>query len=124
MLVMAIRVWGQGDGLGRGSLGGPRYNGPIISSPGLSHVRLTPIVPVRLGLSCWSIGAAWLPAAASTAPAVRALPACGHPYRMDVVGQFRSREQVEALQAGMDRQQVRDILGAAGHQPVPCRPLG
>jgi outer membrane protein assembly factor BamE len=34
------------------------------------------------------------------------------PYRVDVVqGNFVSREQVEALQAGMSRQQVRDILG-------------
>ena len=34
------------------------------------------------------------------------------PYRMDVVqGNFVSREQVEALQPGMGRQQVRDILG-------------
>lgn len=34
------------------------------------------------------------------------------PYRIDVVqGNFVSREQVEALQPGMGRQQVRDILG-------------
>lgn len=34
------------------------------------------------------------------------------PYKVDVVqGNFISREQVEALQAGMGRQQVRDILG-------------
>lgn len=34
------------------------------------------------------------------------------PYRTDVVqGNFVSREQVEALQPGMGRQQVRDILG-------------
>jgi outer membrane protein assembly factor BamE len=34
------------------------------------------------------------------------------PYKVDVVqGNFVSREQVEALQAGMGRQQVRDILG-------------
>ena len=34
------------------------------------------------------------------------------PYRVDVVqGNFVSREQVQALQAGMGRQQVRDILG-------------
>ncbi|GAB3366596.1 MULTISPECIES: outer membrane protein assembly factor BamE [Giesbergeria] len=34
------------------------------------------------------------------------------PYRVDVVqGNFVSREQVEALQPGMGRQQVRDILG-------------
>ena len=34
------------------------------------------------------------------------------PYRVDVVqGNFVSREQVEALQPGMSRQQVREILG-------------
>lgn len=34
------------------------------------------------------------------------------PYRVDVVqGNFVSREQVQALQPGMGRQQVRDILG-------------
>lgn len=34
------------------------------------------------------------------------------PYKADVVqGNFVSREQVEALQSGMSRQQVRDILG-------------
>jgi outer membrane protein assembly factor BamE len=34
------------------------------------------------------------------------------PYRIDVVqGNFVSREQVEALQPGMSRQQVREILG-------------
>ena len=34
------------------------------------------------------------------------------PYKADVVqGNFVSREQVEALQTGMSRQQVRDILG-------------
>lgn len=35
------------------------------------------------------------------------------PYKVDVVqGNFVSREQVEALQPGMLRQQVRDILGS------------
>lgn len=34
------------------------------------------------------------------------------PYKIDVVqGNFVSREQVEALQPGMSRQQVREILG-------------
>ena len=34
------------------------------------------------------------------------------PYKVDVVqGNFVSREQVEALQPGMSRQQVREILG-------------
>jgi outer membrane protein assembly factor BamE len=34
------------------------------------------------------------------------------PYKVDVVqGNFVSREQVEALQAGMSRQQARDMLG-------------
>ena len=35
-----------------------------------------------------------------------------NPYRLEVVqGNFVSREQVEALQPGMGRQQVREILG-------------
>ncbi|MES2930144.1 MAG: outer membrane protein assembly factor BamE [Pseudomonadota bacterium] len=35
-----------------------------------------------------------------------------NPYKIDVVqGNFVSREQVEALQPGMSRQQVREILG-------------
>lgn len=35
-----------------------------------------------------------------------------NPYKVDVVqGNFVSREQVQALQPGMSRQQVRDILG-------------
>lgn len=35
-----------------------------------------------------------------------------NPYKIDVVqGNFVSREQVEALQPGMGRQQVREILG-------------
>lgn len=35
-----------------------------------------------------------------------------HPYRVEVVqGNFVSREQVQALQPGMGRQQVREILG-------------
>ena len=34
------------------------------------------------------------------------------PYKIDIVqGNFVSREQVQALQVGMSRQQVRDILG-------------
>lgn len=34
------------------------------------------------------------------------------PYKMDVVqGNFVSKEQVQALQPGMSRQQIRDILG-------------
>lgn len=35
-----------------------------------------------------------------------------NPYKIDIVqGNFVSREQVQALQPGMSRQQVRDILG-------------
>ena len=34
------------------------------------------------------------------------------PYRVEVVqGNFSSREQVEALRPGMNRQQVREVLG-------------
>ncbi|MCW5321450.1 outer membrane protein assembly factor BamE [Verminephrobacter aporrectodeae subsp. tuberculatae] len=66
-------------------------------------------------------GRVWLVGAALTAT----LAGCGSPdgassriarivmpYKVDVVqGNFVSREQVEALQPGMGRQQVREILG-------------
>ena len=62
-----------------------------------------------------------LPLALAAVVAVAALAGCGSmtditrfvdPYRTDVVqGNFVSKEQVDALQPGMSRQQVRDILG-------------
>ena len=65
----------------------------------------------RLGLTLL-IGAA-LAACSSFDSATSRLVGVVTPYKIDVVqGNFVSREQVEALQPGMGRQQVRDILGA------------
>jgi outer membrane protein assembly factor BamE len=73
--------------------------------PSLSHARLGRIVLVSAPHSRWPA------VAASTVPAI-AWPSVVTPYKIDVVqGNFVSREQVEALQPGMSRQQVRDILG-------------
>lgn len=73
---------------------------PIAPSP-----RFVPAA--LLVLSCALLGAC---SSAGNA-ARRALDAVT-PYRMEVVqGNFVSREQVQALRAGMGRQQVRDILG-------------
>lgn len=50
--------------------------------------------------------------ACSSIPSGRSLLQSVRPYQMTVVqGNFVSREQVQALQAGMGRQQVRDLLG-------------
>ena len=58
-----------------------------------------------------SIGAA-MSACGSVDLSGRAMVETLKPYRATVVqGNFVSREQVEALQPGMSRQQVRDILG-------------
>lgn len=47
------------------------------------------------------------------------------PYKIDVVqGNFVSKEHVEALQPGMSRQQIRDILGTPLDQRIPRRSLG
>lgn len=64
----------------------------------------------RLGLILW-IGAT-VAACSSFDNATQRLAGVVTPYKIDVVqGNFVSREQVEALQPGMGRQQVRDILG-------------
>ncbi|RYF73293.1 MAG: outer membrane protein assembly factor BamE [Comamonadaceae bacterium] len=47
------------------------------------------------------------------------------PYKIEIVqGNFISKEQVDALQPGMSREQVRTVLGtcrAAGRRPAPSR---
>ncbi len=59
------------------------------------------------GVVLWALGGC-----SSLNNAGRELASTITPYRADVVqGNFVSREQVEALQVGMSRQQVRDILG-------------
>ena len=64
----------------------------------------------RLGLILL-IGAA-VAACSSFDSTTQSLAGVVSPYKIDIVqGNFVSREQVEALQPGMGRQQVRDILG-------------
>ena len=68
----------------------------------------------RLGLSLLiaaTLGSMMAGCSSLGNPAQR-LASVVRPYKADVVqGNFVSREQVEALQPGMSRQQVRDILG-------------
>lgn len=64
----------------------------------------------RLGLTL--LVGALLAACSSFDSATNRLVGVVTPYKIDIVqGNFVSREQVEALQPGMGRQQVRDILG-------------
>ncbi len=64
----------------------------------------------RLGLTLL-VGAV-LAACSSFDSATNRLVGVVTPYKIDIVqGNFVSREQVQALQPGMGRQQVRDILG-------------
>ena len=67
----------------------------------------------RLGLVFLAgVSAAALVGCSSLNGASTRIASLVNPYRVDVVqGNFVSREQVEALQPGMSRQQVRDILG-------------
>ena len=64
----------------------------------------------RLGLTLL-VGAV-LAACSSFDSATNRMVGVVTPYKIDIVqGNFVSREQVQALQPGMGRQQVRDILG-------------
>ena len=64
----------------------------------------------RLGLTL--LAGAVLAACSSFDSATSRMVGVVTPYKIDIVqGNFVSREQVEALQPGMGRQQVRDILG-------------
>lgn len=64
----------------------------------------------RLGLTLL-VGAV-LAACSSFDSATNRMVSVVTPYKIDIVqGNFVSREQVQALQPGMGRQQVRDILG-------------
>ena len=67
----------------------------------------------RLGLVFLAgVSAAALMGCSSLNGASTRIASLVNPYRVDVVqGNFVSREQVEALQPGMSRQQVREILG-------------
>ena len=100
------------EGLRHRVYGGSRYNRLIISSALLSmpdKARCN----APLGL-VFLIGAsvAALAGCGSFDGASNRIAGIVKPYKVDVVqGNFVSREQVQALQPGMSRQQVRDILG-------------
>ena len=67
----------------------------------------------RLGRILWvSAAVAVLAGCGSFDGASRRVANAITPYKIDIVqGNFVSREQVQALQPGMSRQQVREILG-------------
>ena len=72
------------------------------------HVQARCHLGVALTLSLASMLAACSSIGDSTRSALSAVT----PYKVEVVqGNFVSREQVQALQPGMSRQQVREILG-------------
>ena len=72
------------------------------------HVQARCHLKVALTLSIASLLAACSSVGETTRNAMSAIT----PYKMEVVqGNFVSREQVEALQPGMSRQHVREILG-------------
>ena len=96
----------------RGGPKGCRYNGAIIASALLSMPVKAPC-RARSGLVLL-VGAsvAVLAGCGSFNGAGNRIASVITPYKIDVVqGNFVSREQVEALQPGMSRQQVREILG-------------
>lgn len=68
----------------------------------------------RLGLALLiGAGVATLAGCSSFNGASNRIASIVTPYKIDVVqGNFVSREQVEALQPGMSRQQVREVLGS------------
>lgn len=81
-----------------------------IISPGLlpMHVQARCRLRVALTLSFASLLAACSSIGETTRNAMSAIT----PYKVEVVqGNFVSREQVQALQPGMSRQHVREILG-------------
>jgi len=68
----------------------------------------------RAGLALTLAIAAALAGCSSVDGAAHRVANAVTPYKVDVVqGNFVSSEQVQALQPGMSRQQVRDILGTA-----------
>jgi len=72
------------------------------------HVQARCRLRVALTLSLASLLAACSSVSETTRSAMSAIT----PYKVEVVqGNFVSREQVQALQPGMSRQQVREILG-------------
>jgi outer membrane protein assembly factor BamE len=86
---------------------GARYNAPIISpAPEMSAQ------PLRQSRLVLAVAAAALLAGCGAMDAGRRVTTALTPYRIEIVqGNFVSKEQVEALQKGMSRDQVRQILG-------------
>ena len=73
-------------------------------------MSLSPECTLRIGLA--AAAAALLAGCGTFDNASNRIAGAFTPYRIEVVqGNFVSREQVQALQPGMSRQQVRDILG-------------
>lgn len=73
-------------------------------------MSLSPQCTLRIGLA--AAAAALLAGCSTLDNASQRIAGAFTPYRIEVVqGNFISREQVQALQPGMARQQVRDILG-------------
>jgi outer membrane protein assembly factor BamE len=71
-----------------------------------------PASPRHLCLAAWVLAAGALSGCASLGGVTQRTVDALTPYRAQVVqGNFVSREQAQALQPGMLRQQVRDILG-------------
>jgi len=89
---------------------GCRYNEPIIS---LALLSMTANHPRRSWALLAAIaGSAVLGACSSIGDSTRGALYAITPYKVEVVqGNFVSKQQVDALQPGMTRQQVREILG-------------
>ena len=104
-----MRLRGNGPAHARG---GCRYNGLIISFA-LFPMPDQACCNARLGRILWvSAAVAVLAGCGSFDGASRRVANAITPYKIDIVqGNFVSREQVQALQPGMSRQQVREILG-------------
>lgn len=92
-----------------GTLGTSRYNRPDhIPMPLPMHVQARS----RAGLALTLAFAAAVAGCNSLDGAAHRVANVVTPYKVEVVqGNFVSKEQVQALQSGMSRQQVRDILG-------------
>lgn len=92
-----------------GAFGTSRYNDPDhIPMPLSMHVQARS----RAGLALTLAVAAALAGCNSLDGAAHRVANAITPYKVEVVqGNFVSKEQVQALQPGMSRQQIRDILG-------------
>jgi len=95
-------------------VGGPdkkccQYNAPIIS---FTAWHMSEFFARRFRLTCLISLAVGLVACGSVDSASKGLVSWVSPYKIDIVqGNFVSREQAAALQTGMSRAQVMEILG-------------